>query len=118
MRSSNTYITLASIRAYGAQERFRNDLTGRLNHYTRVSRMTWSLNRWIGVRMDLLGSTFTTSLAAYLVYGPRVGTSNTGFSLSMAVDFTFLILYSVRTYNQFEVQANRCGFFSTCIFQN
>lgn len=98
---------LASIRAYGAEDRFKKESLTRINHYTRVSRMSYNLNRWIGIRMDLLGAGFTAALAAYLVYGPRVGTSNTGFSLNMALDFTTLILYFVRIFNDFEVEANR-----------
>lgn len=58
--------------------------------------------------MDLLGAMFTTALATYLVYGKSINAANTGFSLNMAVEFTMMILYLVRTFNEFEVQANRC----------
>ncbi|KAF9483592.1 multidrug resistance-associated ABC transporter [Pholiota conissans] len=97
---------LVSIRAYGAQDRFKAESLVRINHYTRVSRMSYNLNRWIGVRIDLLGAGFTAALATYLIYGTHVGTANTGFSLNMALEFTTLILYFVRIYNDFEVEAN------------
>ena len=96
-----------SIRAYGAQDRFKNELHTRLDHYTRLSRISSNLNIWIAVRMDLLGACFTAALAGYLVYGPPVGAANTGFSLNMALDFTDSILSVVRVYNDLEVQANR-----------
>jgi len=70
--------------------------------------MSYNLNRWIGVRIDALGAAFTAALAAYLLYGPTAGAGNTGFSLNMAVEFSIYILYLVRIYNDFEVQANRC----------
>lgn len=57
--------------------------------------------------MDLLGAMFTTALATYLVYGKSINAANTGFSLNMAVEFTTMILYLVRIFNEFEVQANR-----------
>ena len=69
--------------------------------------MSYNLNRWIGVRIDVLGATFTTALASYLVYGPSVGAGNTGFSLNMVVEFCTMILWWVRYVNEFEVQGNR-----------
>ncbi|KDR83044.1 hypothetical protein GALMADRAFT_134555 [Galerina marginata CBS 339.88] len=97
---------LVSIRAYGAQNAFKVESLTRIDRFTRVARMSYDLNRWIGVRIDALGATFTAALASYLVYGPPVGAANTGFSLAMAVEFTQTILYLVRTYNDFEVNSN------------
>ncbi|KAF9476113.1 multidrug resistance-associated ABC transporter [Pholiota conissans] len=97
---------IVSIRAYGAQDRVKAESLVRINHYTRVTRMSYNLGRWIGFRIDLLGAGFTAALASYLIYGPHVGTANTGFSLNMALQFTQLILRFVRLYNDFEVEAN------------
>ena len=69
--------------------------------------MSSNLNRWIGVRIEVLGATFTTALASYLVYGPSVGAGNTGFSLNMVVEFCIIIFLWVRCFNEFEVQVNR-----------
>ena len=80
----------------------------RIDLYTRVARISYNLNRWIGVRIDALGATFTAALATYLIYGPTAGAGNTGFSLNMAVEFGLYILWLVRIFNDFEVQANRC----------
>lgn len=100
-------IGTVSIRAYGAQDPFKNESLNRINHYTRVARTSYNLNRWIGVRMDFLGALFTSGLALYLLYGPSIGASNTGFSLTMASDLTMFILYVVRLANEFEVNSNR-----------
>ena len=96
-----------SIRAYGAQVPFRTESLARLNHFIRLRRMAFNINRWISVRIDILGAAFTAALAAYLVYGPSVGAGNTGFSLNMAVEFCTTILSWVRYVNDFEVQGNR-----------
>ncbi|KAF8876209.1 multidrug resistance-associated ABC transporter [Gymnopilus junonius] len=97
---------LVSIRAYGAQEVFKRESLARIDKFTRVSRMSHNLNRWVGVRIDSLGALFTVALAIFLVYGPPVGAANTGFTLNMAVGFTSVILVFVRIYNAFEVNAN------------
>ena len=59
------------------------------------------------MRVDVLGATFTTALASYLVYGPSIGAGNTGFSLNMVVEICSMILWCVRSFNDFEVQSNR-----------
>ncbi|KDR83050.1 hypothetical protein GALMADRAFT_866663 [Galerina marginata CBS 339.88] len=97
---------LVSVRAYGAQASFKAESFKRVDHYMRISRISYNLNRWISTRIDLLGQLFTVALATYLVYGHSIGASNTGFSLNMAVDFCNMILYWVRIFNMFEVQSN------------
>ncbi|KAI9431381.1 hypothetical protein H4582DRAFT_2085045 [Lactarius indigo] len=84
-----------SIRAYGAQLAFREE------SYRRI-------DRWINLRIDFLGGLFAASLAAYLIYVPneRSLPSDTGFSLTMAIGFSSLILWWVRILNDFEVSSN------------
>ncbi|KAF9013114.1 hypothetical protein BDQ17DRAFT_1321012 [Cyathus striatus] len=102
-----TVAGIVSVRAYGAQHASKQKLMTRTDHYTRVARVSYNLNRWIAVRMDLLGALFTTSLATYLVRTRNASASNTGFSLTVALDFCLTILWWVRQYNEFEVQSNR-----------
>lgn len=94
----------ASIRAYGAQNSFMQESYKRIDKYTRTARTYYNLNRWIDVRIDALGSLFSASLAAYLVYGQPQNASNVGFSLNMAIGFSGMILWWVRLLNMFEVQ--------------
>jgi hypothetical protein len=48
----------------------------------------------MSIRTDAIGSVFSSSVAAYLVYGNGVRTaSDAGFSLTMAVAFSGLILW-------------------------
>jgi hypothetical protein len=51
----------------------------------------------------------TDTSLQYLVYGRNVeDASNTGFSITMAVTFSSMILWWVREFNQLEVSGNRC----------
>ncbi|OCH90238.1 hypothetical protein OBBRIDRAFT_812797 [Obba rivulosa] len=93
---------LTSIRAYGAQDAFRQEIFRRINRYTRVSVSYYDLERWVSLRLDALGGLFAASLAAYLVYGRNMRASNTGFSLAMAVDFSGMILWWIRIFNTLE----------------
>lgn len=96
-----------SIRAYGAQHAFREESLKRIDHYSRIARTSWNLNRWIGLRMDFLGAIFVALLAFYQIYVQNTGAATTGFSLNMAVGFCGMIFYLIRVYNTFEVESNR-----------
>ncbi|KZO89810.1 P-loop containing nucleoside triphosphate hydrolase protein [Calocera viscosa TUFC12733] len=98
---------ITSIRAYGAQISFQHELFKRLDAYTRPSRTFNNLDRWIAVRADLLGATFSSGLAVYLVYmRPALGASNTGFALNMAIGFSGLLLFWVRLLSEVETCGN------------
>lgn len=98
---------IISIRAYGAQAKFKQDSMNKIDNYTRASLLNRDLNRWITIRVDALGSIFSSSLAAYFVYYvDRVTAANSGFELTLAVSFGSLLLTWVRMSNAFEVQGN------------
>lgn len=93
---------VVSIRAYGAEERFKKESMSRIDRYTRSARTFYNLNRcvfllqclhvlsfasyrWVSVRLETMAAAFSSGLAAYLVYGQTsVGASKVGFSLNMA----------------------------------
>ncbi|KAL4069345.1 P-loop containing nucleoside triphosphate hydrolase protein [Scleroderma citrinum] len=97
---------LTSIRAYSAQAAFKSESLNRIDRYSKSARTFYNLNRWVCVRIDLIGALFSAVLAAYLVYWRSSEASNVGFSLNMAVAFSSMILYWVRTLNQVEVDGN------------
>ncbi|KAJ7061977.1 hypothetical protein C8F01DRAFT_986919, partial [Mycena amicta] len=98
---------LASVRAYGAQERFVQISMEKIDRLTRAQRTFSNLNRWATVRVDGLGVLFSASLAYYMLYFQTRGASNVGFSLSLAISFSTGILRWVQVFNQFEVESNR-----------
>ena len=79
----------------------------KIDYYIKISRTSFNVNRWIGIRIDALGAIFTAALASYLLVHRSLNAANTGFSLNMALDFCGMILWFVRYYNEFEVESNR-----------
>jgi hypothetical protein len=77
-------VAIVSIRAYGVEESFKSKSMAHINHYSRPSIVFYNLNRWVDIRIDLLGSIFQTGLTAYLVYMTEQRASTIGFSLNMA----------------------------------
>ncbi|PBK67572.1 P-loop containing nucleoside triphosphate hydrolase protein [Armillaria solidipes] len=95
-----------SIRAYGVQNTFIQESMSRIDKYTRTARTFHNLNRWIDIRIDALAALFSASLAAYLVYFQDTAAFNVGFSLTLAIDVSTMILWWVRTSNDLEVEGN------------
>ncbi|KAG7086727.1 hypothetical protein E1B28_002661 [Marasmius oreades] len=97
---------IVSIRAYGVQESVEAELRRRVDENVRTTRALFSAERWMPLRVDVLGALFSSSLAAYLVYSRRVDASTAGFSLNMAVSLSGAILYLLFSLTDLEIQAN------------
>lgn len=96
-----------SIRAYGAQNPVTSESLKRINHYSRLSKNSYDLNRWMAVRTDLLGAMFAAAVASYLLLKKNQSAGVIGFSLTSSMGICDLLLYVVRCWNDFEIQANR-----------
>ncbi|KZT36419.1 hypothetical protein SISSUDRAFT_1049930 [Sistotremastrum suecicum HHB10207 ss-3] len=97
---------LVSIRAYGAQEAYKEESLKRIDNYNRAARTYWNLNRWIALRMDSTGAVFSGVVAAYLVYGRETPAATVGFTLVLIGSFSGQLLQWVRQMNALEVQSN------------
>ncbi|KAF8319735.1 hypothetical protein DL93DRAFT_2124628 [Clavulina sp. PMI_390] len=98
---------LTSIRAYGVEDRFKDESLNRIDKYTRPARAFYNLNRWIGVRIDALGGIFAAGLASYLIYVSKsTSASDTGLLLNLSVGFTGMLIWWVRCLNELEVTGN------------
>ena len=95
---------IASIRAYGAQETFHSELRKRINNWSRTSLTSYSINRWVALRMDILGACFSGVVSAYITYSGSVTAGTAGFTLNLVLSFSSLILAWVRIYNLLEVE--------------
>lgn len=79
----------------------------RIDRSIRAERIFYTVNRWVTVRIDTLGSAFAGCLAVYLVYFSNQSAANIGFSLNMAAGLSVMILWWIRFVNLVEVEGNR-----------
>lgn len=100
-------LQIVSIRAYGAQTPVTSESLRRINHYSRLSKNSYDLNRWMSVRTDILGASFAVAVASYLLVKKNQSAGVIGFSLTASMGICDSLLYVVRCWNEFEVQANR-----------
>ncbi len=106
-------MSVASIRAFGAQSFFREALKEKVNLYTRASLALYDTNRWISVRVETLGGLFAATVSIYFIYGSNMPAGYIGFTLSMLVNFADIVLGWVRNYNDFELQGDQILFIAT-----
>ncbi|KAH0581470.1 hypothetical protein H2248_012549 [Termitomyces sp. 'cryptogamus'] len=99
---------ITSIRAYGAENTILRKSLGKVDNYSRASRVFNDFARWIAIRVDALGGCFAALLGIYFVYKTDTGvsTSNSAFTLTMAVGFGRMVLGFVQILNMFEVNGN------------
>ncbi|KAG6830884.1 hypothetical protein H0H87_006879 [Tephrocybe sp. NHM501043] len=99
---------ITSIRAYGAQNSILFKSLTKVDNYSRASRVFNDFARWIAIRVDGLGGCFAALLGIYFVYSPNTGvsTSNSAFTLTLAVGFGRMVLIFVQILNMFEVNGN------------
>ncbi|KAF8307152.1 hypothetical protein DL93DRAFT_151027 [Clavulina sp. PMI_390] len=97
---------LSSIRAYDAQERFIDESLRRIDRYSRVARPYWNLNRWVGLRIDVLGGFFISVLAAYLILVSRPNAATIGFLLNISFSVTDVFFIWIRVWNRAQVDGN------------
>lgn len=74
----------ASIATYGLLSHSTISLGMYSSHLSQTKTYLTLSNRWISCRAETLAAAFSTSLAAYLVYGQKFDSSRIGFSLTMA----------------------------------
>jgi hypothetical protein len=102
----------------GAEEVFLRESTVRINNFLQPAISIWNLNRWISMRSEILGGTFSAVLGWYLVYsgGVHRGPTNVGFSLSAAVLLSSPILSWVQITN--ALQSDGMHFFDHKLLKN
>ncbi|KFA76189.1 hypothetical protein S40288_07267 [Stachybotrys chartarum IBT 40288] len=95
-----------TLRAYQKTGTYIERMYTHLDKWAVVSVTMWLFNRWMGFRMTLLGTVFTTCVGVVILVTPTVDAAMAGFTLSFALDFAANILYAIRGYAQMELNMN------------
>ncbi|GBB84403.1 hypothetical protein RclHR1_00110036 [Rhizophagus clarus] len=102
-----TIIGISTIRAYGATRRFMEEMLLRIDVNNRPSFMKFTLDRWLSLRFNLLGSLLTFMAGIFILWNlDKIDAGLAGLSLSFAMAFSKQIMWSVRYYAEFEMGLN------------
>eukprot|EP01135_Chromosphaera_perkinsii_P008905 Nk52_evm15s1524 gene=Nk52_evmTU15s1524 len=104
---SETLNGAATVRAYDGQRRFEsiNDHRVDVNH--RAFFLLWTSNRWLTLRLEILGAFVVFGAAVSALLGRQtVDPSLAGLSLSYALNFTESVMWVVRMHAMMEMDMN------------
>ncbi|KAI0303610.1 ABC transporter [Multifurca ochricompacta] len=104
---SETLSGIATIRAYKAEDRFFKENRDRVNIENRAYWMTITNQRWLGIRLDFLGTLLTLSVAM-LTVGTRfsISPAQTGVTLSYILSVQQAFGWMVRQLAEVENNMN------------
>ncbi|KAJ5681819.1 uncharacterized protein N7477_001759 [Penicillium maclennaniae] len=97
---------LVTIRAFTKSEDFIDTIYGKINAHAQAWWTMWLFNRWLGIRMNLVGAVFSTLTASLVVFLPGISASLAGFALSFALQCNSAIAFALRQYANIELNMN------------
>lgn len=116
---SETLGGLSAIRAYGVAARFVRDFEERVDANTCANYNSKSADRWLALRLELIGSVvagLAAGFASHVVISGAVSgqgsdsnfASLAGLSLTTAISLTSILNWCVRTFAMLEAAMNSC----------
>ncbi|ODA77544.1 hypothetical protein RJ55_07173 [Drechmeria coniospora] len=97
---------VSTLRAFQKGQVYIDRMHGSLDIWDNLSVYNWTMNRWLGFRMALIGTLFTTLVGVLVVGSSFVDAAMAGFTLSFALDFSGNMLMAVRGYASLELDMN------------
>uniref|UniRef100_A0AAG5CWC8 ABC-type glutathione-S-conjugate transporter n=1 Tax=Anopheles atroparvus TaxID=41427 RepID=A0AAG5CWC8_ANOAO len=87
----------STIRAYGQQERFMKESEYRVDYNQVVTYPTILANRWLGVRLEIIGSLVILFAALFAILArDTIGQATVGLSISYALQISNVLSFLVR----------------------
>ncbi|SPO20123.1 related to multidrug resistance protein [Ustilago trichophora] len=96
---------IATVRAFGAQERFLETLFRRLDATQSCYNLFWMANRWLMLRFDLMGA-FTVFGASVLALAGGIDAGLAGIAITQAQVFVLAMYWLCRCWTGFEMDLN------------
>ncbi|KAJ3272317.1 hypothetical protein HDV01_005751 [Terramyces sp. JEL0728] len=96
--------------AYAQEMRFVSELYTKVDENHKAFALIWIMNRWLGVRIDLIGALVSLSsclsVIAQVKYGGGMDGGYAGLSISYSLDLAGSLLWLVRIHAQMEMEMN------------
>ncbi|KAM0310141.1 hypothetical protein ACHAO8_008382 [Botrytis cinerea] len=97
---------LGTIRAFSNAPVFEAKMHELVDSFSAATWHNWLFNRWFGLRMALVGSFFSSSVAAFIVSTHGVDASLAGFALSFALSYRRAVIHTIRLLASAELDMN------------
>lgn len=114
---SETLAGVATIKAFDLEKDFIHENERKIDQNQRPFWMSQVANRWLGLRLELMGTTIISLAAFFLVLErDNVDPGSAGLSLTYALQMTSMLNWLVRMYTELEgqmVSVERCVEYTT-----
>ncbi|KAG9255956.1 P-loop containing nucleoside triphosphate hydrolase protein [Emericellopsis atlantica] len=97
---------ISTLRGFQKTDVYIDRMYRGLDIWDAVSLYKWNVNRWVGFRMAVVGTVFTTTVGIVVIVSPQVDAAMAGFTLSFALGFSANMLMAIRTYSSLELNMN------------
>jgi ABC-type multidrug transport system fused ATPase/permease subunit len=97
---------LSTVRAFAVTEVFENRMHDLIDAYNTATWHNWLFNNWVSFRMSLIGSIFSTVVAAFVVSTRGIDASLGGFALAFALSYRRTVNATLRLLAATELDMN------------
>ena len=97
---------VTTIRGFDKTQVYVERMYRKIDDYSTTTWHLWLFNRWMGWRMSLVGSFFSSFVAILILLTPGIGSALAGFALAFALEFSSSVIWTIRLYANVELNMN------------
>ncbi|EFA82194.1 hypothetical protein PPL_04616 [Heterostelium album PN500] len=101
-----SFTGLVSIRIFKQQERFIDLFDQHINLNQRLFYHSFSVNRWLGMHLELLTSLMVVSASVFSLISASKSPGVAGMAVSSAISVTGILNWAIRQFTELEVKMN------------
>ncbi|KAI8388117.1 P-loop containing nucleoside triphosphate hydrolase protein [Radiomyces spectabilis] len=104
---TETIVGISTIRAFGATQRFMQEMLQKIDKNARVFCFAWLVNRWMATRLATIGAcvNFITGMLIILNVD-KLDVSSAGFCFSFVMAYNWEMFWAIRRYTSMEMSFN------------
>ncbi|OAP61776.1 hypothetical protein AYL99_03979 [Fonsecaea erecta] len=97
---------IGTIRAFDKSDAYLDKMYAKIDRHCRAYWHLWLFNRWMGLRLNMVGALFAAITAALIVSITSIDSSLAGFALSFALGMSEGVIWFLRQYSNVELDMN------------
>jgi ABC-type multidrug transport system fused ATPase/permease subunit len=97
---------VATIRSFNVAETYISRMYHLIDTHSTITWYLWLFNRWMGLRMGVVGAFFAVTLSSIIVMLPNIDASLAGFALAFGLEYTWVMIWALRRYANLELSFN------------
>lgn len=97
---------VATIRGFDKSQVYVDRMFRKIDDWSTATWHLWLFNRWMGWRMGLVGSFFSSIVAILILVTPSIDAALAGFAFSFALEFSNSVMWTIRLYAAIELNMN------------